>query len=84
MLALVTGQRRSDIAVMKKSNVKRNPLLINQYKAGAKIALPVKLECKKMGMSLRDIIDSYKWQYCCFKTGRRTYYSIFYGNVLRL
>ena len=63
MLALVTGQRRSDIAVMKKSNVKRNHLLIDQYKTGAKIALPVKLECKKIGLSLRDIIDSSKSDY---------------------
>lgn len=63
MLALVTGQLRSDIAVMKKSNVKRNHLLIDQYKTGAKIALPVKLECKKIGMSLRDIIDSSKSDY---------------------
>ena len=58
MLALVTGQRRSDIAVMKKSNIKRKHLLIDQYKTGTKIALPVKLECKKVKTSLRDIIDS--------------------------
>ena len=58
MLALVTGQRRSDIAVMKKTNIKRNHLLIDQYKTGTKIALPVKLECKKVKTSLRDIIDS--------------------------
>ena len=57
-LALVTGQRRSDIAEMKKSNVKRNYLLVDQYKTGAKIALPIKLECKKIGTSLRDIIES--------------------------
>ena len=63
MLALVTGQRRSDIAVMKKSNVKRNHLLIDQYKTGSKIALPVKLECKKVKTSLRDIIDSSKNDY---------------------
>lgn len=57
-LALVTGQRRSDIAEMKKSNIKRNYLLIDQYKTGAKIALPIKLECKKISTSLRDIIES--------------------------
>ncbi|MCX8599129.1 MULTISPECIES: site-specific integrase, partial [unclassified Gilliamella] len=57
-LALVSGQRRSDIAEMKKSNVKRNYLLVDQYKTGAKIALPIKLECKKIGTSLRDIIES--------------------------
>ena len=57
-LALVTGQRRSDIAEMKKSNVKRNYLLVDQYKTGAKVALPIKLECKKIGTSLRDIIES--------------------------
>ncbi|WP_294615483.1 tyrosine-type recombinase/integrase [uncultured Gilliamella sp.] len=58
MLALVTGQRRSDIAAMKKSNIKRNYLLINQYKTGAKIALPIKLQCKKIGTSLLDIIQA--------------------------
>lgn len=58
MLALVIGQRRSDIAAMKKSNIKRNYLLINQYKTGAKIALPIKLQCKKIGTSLLDIIQA--------------------------
>lgn len=58
MLALVTGQRRSDIAAMKKSNIKRNYLLINQYKTRAKIALPIKLQCKKTGTSLLDIIKA--------------------------
>lgn len=58
MVALVTAQRRSDIAEMKKSNIKRNYLLVDQYKTGAKIALPIKLECKKIGTSLRDIIES--------------------------
>ncbi|WP_294845591.1 tyrosine-type recombinase/integrase [uncultured Gilliamella sp.] len=58
MLALVTGQRRSDIAEMKKSNIKRNYLLVDQYKTGSKIALPIKLKCKKIGVSLRDIIES--------------------------
>lgn len=63
MLAIVTGQRRSDIATMKKSNIKRNYLLIEQYKTGAKIALPVKLKCKKLNISLQDIIDSTKNNY---------------------
>ncbi|QYN44571.1 tyrosine-type recombinase/integrase [Gilliamella sp. ESL0441] len=63
MLAIVTGQRRSDIATMKKSNIKRNYLLIEQYKTGAKIALPVKLKCKKLNISLQDIIESTKNNY---------------------
>lgn len=68
--ALVTGQRRSDIITMKKSNVKRNYLFIEQYKTGSKIALPTKLTCPKIGISIQDIIESSVHEHVIHRKGK--------------
>ena len=71
LTGIVTAQRRADISTMKKKNVKRNYLQIEQQKTGAKIALPVKLKCKKIGISIQDVIDKSPTQYIVTKNGKR-------------
>ena len=56
LLALVTGQRISDICKMKFSDVSNDYLLIEQEKTGAKIALPLTLKCDRLGYTIGDII----------------------------
>lgn len=56
ILALVTGQRRSDIAKIKRSHIKHGFLFVRQAKTGAKIAIPIKLHCDGLGMSLEYVI----------------------------
>ncbi|ADU71510.1 phage integrase Arm DNA-binding domain-containing protein [Pantoea sp. At-9b] len=56
LLALITGQRRTDIAKMKFSDVWDDHLHIEQSKTGAKIALPLSLRCNALGMSLGEAI----------------------------
>jgi integrase len=56
LLALVTGQRREDIANMKFSDIKDGYLHIEQSKTGARIALPLNLRCEAIGLSLEDVI----------------------------
>jgi enterobacteria phage integrase len=74
MLAgVVTAQRRSDISEMKKNQVKRNHLLIEQLKTGSKIALPVKLKCKKIGLSIYDVINKSPAQFIITKRGKQVF-----------
>lgn len=56
ILALVTGQRRSDIAKIKRSHIKHGFLFIKQVKTGAKIAIPIKLRCDGLGVTLEYVI----------------------------
>lgn len=56
LLALVTGQRISDICKMRFSDISNDYLLIEQEKTGAKIALPLALKCDKIGYSIGDVI----------------------------
>lgn len=58
ILALVTGQRRSDIVSIKRSDIQDKYLFIEQYKTGAKIALPLNLYCEKLNISLDDVINN--------------------------
>lgn len=69
LTALVTAQRRSDITQMQKLNIKRNYLFIRQYKTGNKIALPLKLQCDKISISLKDIVESNTNNYLVTKNG---------------
>ena len=71
LTGVVTAQRRSDISKMKKNQVKRNHLLIEQQKTGSKIALPVKLKCKKIGLSIYDVINKSPAQFVVTKRGER-------------
>ncbi|HDJ1439749.1 tyrosine-type recombinase/integrase [Serratia rubidaea] len=56
-LALVTGQRRADIAKMRFDHVVNGRLLIEQDKTGAMIALPLNLELQAVGLQLGAVID---------------------------
>ncbi len=58
ILALVTGQRRSDIVSIKRADIQDKYLFIEQYKTGAKIALPLNLYCEKLNISLDDVINN--------------------------
>lgn len=57
ILALVTGQRRSDIVNLKRSDIQDKYLFIEQYKTGAKIALPLDLYCENIGATLEYVIN---------------------------
>lgn len=46
-------------------------LLIEQQKTGSKIALPVKLKCKKVGLSIYDIINKSPAQFVVTKKGEQ-------------
>lgn len=56
-LALVTGQRREDIAGMKFSNIYDDRLHIIQVKTGAMIAIPLSLTLNSAGLKLGIVID---------------------------
>lgn len=56
LLALITGQRLTDIANMKFSDIWDDALHIEQSKTGAKVAIPLSLRCEAIGVSLRDVI----------------------------
>jgi integrase len=56
-LALVTGQRREDIANMKFSNIYDGRLHIIQIKTGAMIAVPLSLSLESAGLKLSAVVD---------------------------
>jgi len=55
-LALVTGQRRSDLVKMKFSDVWDDHLHIEQAKTGARLALPLTLKLDALGITLKAAI----------------------------
>jgi integrase len=55
-LALVTGQRLSDILNMKFTDVKDGYLFVVQGKTGNKIALPLSLRCEAINLTLEDVV----------------------------
>jgi integrase len=57
VLALVSGQRRSDIAKMRFGDVWDGLLHIEQEKTGARLALPLDLRLDAIGKSLGDAIE---------------------------
>lgn len=58
LLALITGQRRADLQKMAFADVRDNHLFIEQQKTGERIALPLKLKLKPVGVSLGQVIKS--------------------------
>ncbi|MCM1129476.1 MAG: tyrosine-type recombinase/integrase [Alistipes senegalensis] len=58
LLALVTGQRRADLQKMAFADVRDNHLFIEQQKTGERVALPLKLKLKPIGISLGQVIRS--------------------------
>lgn len=62
LLALVTGQRRADLAKMQFSDIRDGHLHIEQQKRagkphGARIALPMTLRLDAIGMTLAEVVD---------------------------
>lgn len=58
VLALVTGQRRSDLCKMRFDDVWNDYLHVEQVKTGARLALPLKLHLDALGVSLGEVIES--------------------------
>lgn len=58
LLALVTGQRRADLAELRLSNIKNGYLYVVQQKTGARIAIPLSLKLACINTSLKDVVDS--------------------------
>lgn len=56
-LALVTGQRLSDILNLKFRDVRDGYLYVIQGKTGNKLALPLSLSCDAAGLNLEDVIN---------------------------
>lgn len=55
-LAIVTAQRRDDVAKMKFANVQDGFLLVTQSKTGAKLRIPVSLRLDALGLSVDDVV----------------------------
>lgn len=58
LLALVTGQRRSDLCKMKFSDVWDGHLHIEQAKTGMRLALPLALRLDAVDTTLADLLDA--------------------------
>lgn len=56
-LALVTGQRRSDLVKMRFTDVWDDHLHIEQAKTGARLALPLGLRMQSLGTTLGEVIE---------------------------
>lgn len=57
LLAIVTGQRSSDLVKMRRSDIKHGYLHIEQFKTGERIALPLSLKLDVIGTSLSDVLS---------------------------
>ncbi|MCE6966197.1 phage integrase Arm DNA-binding domain-containing protein [Enterobacter sp. MW07] len=57
-LAILTGQRLSDICNMKFSDIMEGCLCIEQSKTGFKLAIPLELRCNALGISLGEVISA--------------------------
>lgn len=57
-LALVSGQRRSDLVKMRFGDVQDGWLHVDQHKTGAQIALPLALRLETIGVSLAQAIEA--------------------------
>ncbi|HEY3984709.1 tyrosine-type recombinase/integrase [Cedecea sp.] len=62
-LALVTGQRRSDVVKMSWDDIGDEKFKVIQSKTGAKLLLPLSLRLDSAGLSLSDIINRCKMRY---------------------
>ncbi len=56
LLALVTGQRREDIANMKFTDIWDGHLHIEQFKTGSRIAIPLSLRCDAICLTVEDVV----------------------------
>ncbi|EFW9206358.1 phage integrase Arm DNA-binding domain-containing protein [Shigella boydii] len=58
LLALMTGQRLSDICKMQFSDIRDGYLHVEQQKTGTRIAIPLALRCDKLNLTLDDVVSS--------------------------
>ncbi len=56
-LALITGQRREDVALIRFEHIVDGRLQITQGKTGAMISLPLDLELRVLGLKLETVIE---------------------------
>ncbi|WP_050763088.1 tyrosine-type recombinase/integrase [Serratia odorifera] len=56
-LALVTGQRREDLAAMKFTDIHDGHLWVTQLKTGARVSLPLSLSIPNEGLVLENVIS---------------------------
>ena len=56
-LALVTAQRREDVARMRFTDIKDDRLYVEQQKTGACLAIPLSLTLRESGLRLSTVID---------------------------
>ncbi len=56
-LALVTGQRRADLAKLGPRNVRDGKLWVTQEKTGAKVCIPLVLKLEAIGLSVAEVIE---------------------------
>ncbi|KAA5936451.1 tyrosine-type recombinase/integrase [Pantoea sp. Bo_2] len=56
LLALITGQRRGDIAALTAENVRNEYLYVTQQKSNARLAIPLSLRLDAIGLTLGDVI----------------------------
>lgn len=57
-IGLLTGQRREDVTRMRFSAIKDRRLIVTQSKPGHKLAMPLNLELKVLGLSLAEIVEA--------------------------
>lgn len=60
VLALITGQRRSDLVKMQFDDVWDDHLHVEQAKTGTRLALPVALKLDVLGLTLAQVIEKCK------------------------
>ena len=67
MLAVLTGQRRSDLMKMKFSDIwdedGEKYLHITQSKTGSLVSIPLDLKCEELGLTIQEIVESCKSYY---------------------
>lgn len=67
LLAVVTGQRRSDILKMKFSDIWENEgeqcLHITQQKTGSMVSIPLSLYCKELDTTVKQVVDNCRTYY---------------------
>lgn len=68
-LALITGQRRSDLVKMRFDDVWDGHLHIEQAKTGARLALPLGLKLDAIDLTLAQIIDDCRGYYAAGNDG---------------
>lgn len=63
LLALLTGQRRSDINKLNFTDIENGLLYIKQAKTGTKLAIPIKIKLNILNISLEEVIHRAKDYY---------------------